>query len=164
VALHEKKGIAATSMRDIASQAGVGAVTVYRHFPDIESLVGACSGAYFEQHPLPDMAPFAEVPDPEERLRRGLAAAYAHHRETAPMIRRVMPELTGHPLGAPYEAHWRDYGAVLLSAWPDDAPERPFIGAAIALALRFDTWDLLAGSGLNDDQAVALMLRLIHDC
>ncbi len=45
--LHQIKGIAATTMSEIAERANVGRVTVYRHFPDEMALVGACAGSIF---------------------------------------------------------------------------------------------------------------------
>jgi AcrR family transcriptional regulator len=64
IALHQDKGLAATTMADVAERAGVGRVTVYRHFPDEAALVGACSGQYFERHPLPDPELWLEIADP----------------------------------------------------------------------------------------------------
>jgi len=45
-ALHYEQGVAATSYIQIAERAGVGAATVYRHFPTLGSLV---SNALVEQ-------------------------------------------------------------------------------------------------------------------
>ncbi len=44
LALHLEKGIAATSMKDVAARAQVGIGTVYFHFPTYENLVRACAG------------------------------------------------------------------------------------------------------------------------
>ena len=107
IELHQAKGIAATSMNDIAERAGVGKVTVYRHFSDEAALVGACSGQYFRRHPFPDPEDWHAIADPHERLRRGLSETYAYHRETEPMIARVLPEARGLPVIAPYDDHWR---------------------------------------------------------
>lgn len=40
--LHGRQGIAATTMAQIAEQAGVGAGTVYHHFPTYDAMVAAC--------------------------------------------------------------------------------------------------------------------------
>lgn len=42
VILHGKQGILATSWEDIAKKADVALATVYRHFPSLDELVGAC--------------------------------------------------------------------------------------------------------------------------
>lgn len=47
--LHDEQGVAATSFVDVAKRAGIGAATVYRHFPTLESLVSACSTHVWEE-------------------------------------------------------------------------------------------------------------------
>ena len=118
IALHQAKGPAATTMNDIAEQAKVGRVTVYRHFPDDESLLRACSGQYFERHPFPDPASWYSIQDAAARLRRGLRETYAYHRETEPMMSRVIADARDLPIMAPYHAHWRRAAEILAAAWP----------------------------------------------
>ena len=103
--LHQTKGIAATSMTDIAEQAGVGKVTVYRHFPDLGAVAGACSGLYFERHPFPDPALWRAIEDPAARLHQGLLEAYASHRATAPMLTSVYTDAPDLPVMAPHLAY-----------------------------------------------------------
>src|SRR5690349_6733932 len=83
--LHEEKGVAATTVADVARRAGVQRLTVYNHFADLSELIPACAAHYGEQHPRPDLAPaFAEA-DPHERVREVLALLYAWYRQTEPM-------------------------------------------------------------------------------
>ena len=42
--LHAEKGALATSWSDIAEAAGVSLPTVYKHFPDFDALIPACTG------------------------------------------------------------------------------------------------------------------------
>lgn len=42
--LHAERGALATSYAEIAQAAGVSLPTMYKHFPDLNELVGACSG------------------------------------------------------------------------------------------------------------------------
>jgi AcrR family transcriptional regulator len=165
IKLHQSKGPAATSMRDVAQEAGVGTVTVYRHFADDMELLGACSGTYFERHPLPDLEKWANVEGSEERFRHGLAAAYAFHRETGPMISSVIDDLRGSPIMAPYDNYWQAAGEILLTAFPETERQDPLLKATIALALNFETWRMLAiHQGLSDEQVINLMARLLRDC
>src|SRR5207248_2847460 len=85
IELHQTLGPAATTVTDIADRAGVGRVTVYRHFPDDASLARACSGRYFDRHPAPDPHRWAGISDPAERLRTALGEVYAYHRATESM-------------------------------------------------------------------------------
>jgi AcrR family transcriptional regulator len=165
IELHQAKGLVATSMSDIAARAKVGRVTVYRHFPDEEALVGACSGQYFERHPLPDPEPWKAIKSPIERLQRGLRETYAFHRETDAMMSRVYAEARDLPVMAPYHAHWRQTTDMLVAAWSSKRRSRPLLRAAIALALGYETWrTLIHDHALTDDQAIELMLRLTCDC
>jgi AcrR family transcriptional regulator len=160
IVLHQEKGVAATSISDIAERAGVGKVTVYRHFPDETALLSACSGQYFERHPFPDPEGWRREGDRIARLRLGLCETYAFHRETAAMMASVLPELREAPITAPYHEHWRRAAGVLLDAWPEE-DRNEALKAALALALSFDAWRILAlEQGLTDDRAVALMARL----
>ena len=77
VDLHGTVGPARTTVSAIAERAGVQRATVYRHFPDEESLFGACSAHWLAANPLPDLAEWAEIADPDERLRVGLGELYA---------------------------------------------------------------------------------------
>jgi AcrR family transcriptional regulator len=164
IELHQANGPAATSMRDVAERAGVGTVTVYRHFADDMELLGACSGTYFQRHPFPDLEAWQRVPDAHERFRLGLRQSYAFHRETEPMIGRVLDDVRHLPIMDPYYAYWASAADVLLDAFPEPRRGDRNLRAAIALALRFETWLVLARDGeLSDEQAVDLMERLIRD-
>jgi len=165
IELHQTQGLTGTSMRDIAKRANVGAVTVYRHFPDEEALAGACSGTYFERHPFPDPDSWREIKDPRTRLRRALRDTYAYHRLTEPMIARIIGEVREQPIMAPYHAHWRRAADVLLAAWPPARRRDAKLKAAFALALSFDAWRLLVREqSLSDEQVIELMLLLTCSC
>lgn len=161
IELHQSKGISGTTVADIAERAKVGKVTVYRHFPDDTSLVQACSGQYFERHPFPDVDAWQKIADPRERLQRGLRDTYRFHRETGPMMARVMPEARDLPIMAPYHAHWRRAAEILAEPWSVPETEKTLLKAGLALALDFDTWRRLTrDEGLTVAQAIKLMMRV----
>jgi AcrR family transcriptional regulator len=163
--LHQTKGLAGTTIRDIAQRAKVGNVTVYRHFPDEKALVDACSGQYFQRHPFPDIEAWRCIQGASQRLRRGLRDTYAYHRETEPMMTRILGEARDLPVMDPYHAYWQSAADALAAAWPASARRRAPLKAALALALSFDTWHLLARTQrLTDNQAIGLMMRLVCDC
>jgi AcrR family transcriptional regulator len=165
IELHQTIGPAATTVSQIAERAHVGRVTVYRHFPDEPTLARACSGRYFERHPPPDPATWADIDDPEQRLRIGLTETYAYHRATNQMMSRVLADARDHEVMAPYHALWSHAAAVLADAWPARSRRRRLLRAGIALALSFDTWRMLTlEQELTDKQAVELMLRLTCEC
>ena len=41
--LHEERGVAHTTVTEIARRAGVTRLTVYNHFPDLSDLLPACA-------------------------------------------------------------------------------------------------------------------------
>ena len=165
IELHQTIGPAATTTTDIAERAGVGRVTVYRHFPDEATLARACSGHYFAQHPLPRPPEWRTIADPVERFRHGLGETYAYHRSTEAMLAHVLADARNHPVMAPYHAHWETATDVLLAPWRARGRRRTLLRAGIALAVSFDTWRLLVREqALHDAQAIELMLRLSCEC
>jgi AcrR family transcriptional regulator len=74
IMLHDEQGVAATSFVDVAKRAGIGAATVYRHFPTLESLVSACGAHVWEEiaPPVPERAPqiFEGIEEIHTRLER----------------------------------------------------------------------------------------------
>lgn len=162
VALHQEKGLSATSVSDIAKRAKVGKVTVYRHFPDETALVTACSGEYFEMNPMPDPNSWLSIADAKERLIVGLREAYSFHSVTAPMMKRVLAEARDHPVMQPYHDHWQRAGEVLSTGLHSSTRGKKTLLATLALALSFDTWNLLVSEHcLSEDQAIDLMVGLI---
>jgi AcrR family transcriptional regulator len=166
IRLHQKQGIAATSMLDIAAEAGVGKVTVYRHFPDLEAMTGACSSLYFERNMPPDPRSWDGINDPVVRLHKGLQDTYGWFTMTKDMMNAVYSELRNKPLMAPYHEHWRLLTETLLAPWVDTINENvtqmELLRAAIALALDFDTWRILTQvQGLTDEDAAGLTSRMI---
>ena len=165
VALHQSVGMARTTVTDIAARAGVGRLSVYRHFPGELTLGRACSGLYWERHPLPDPTPWRAVDDPHERLQLALRKSYAYHRQTEEMMTRVFADAADSPIMTPYHTHWRQAADVVAAAWKVRGRTRSLLRAAIGHAITFPTWrSLVRDQGLTDAQAVELMLRLTCDC
>lgn len=105
MALHDEQGVAATSFVDVAKRAGVGAATVYRHFPTPGALVMACGAHVWAEMlpPVPDDAPrvFEGIAGRVARLDRLAETLDAFYRRGALRLgkaaadRKVVPELDG---------------------------------------------------------------------
>ena len=163
--LHQTIGPAATTVTEIAERAGVGRVTVYRHFPEPLALDRACSGLYFQRNPPPDPAGWKEAADPVARLRLGLRQTFAYHARTEQMMTRVLADGRDHPVMAPYHDHWRRAVGVLLEPWPTRGRSRKQLRAALALAVSFDTWrTLVREQHLPQARAIELVERLAGAC
>ena len=101
--LHDEQGVAATSFVDVAKRAGIGAATVYRHFPTSASLVMACGACIWEEMapPVPGQAAeiFKGVDMQEDRLRRLVEELDGFYRRGALRLarasadRHLVPEL-----------------------------------------------------------------------
>ena len=161
IELHQSIGAAQTTISEIAKRAGVGRVTVYRHFPDEETLFYACSGHYFSQHPYPELAPWREISDPAERLRTGLRQSYAWHEENEQMLGMALAEARDLAIMAPYHRYWDDAAETLTTAWHVRGRRRERLKATIALALSFDTHrTLIHEQHLAEERAIELMVHL----
>jgi AcrR family transcriptional regulator len=148
-------------MAEVAQQAGVGRVTVYRHFRDIDALKQASSQRYFAQNPPPDPSRWAAIANPHDRLRAGLAEAHAYHRRTERMIAKIQADGAEAEARDPYRRLWKAGGGVLAAPFALTGEAALRLRAAIDLGLNFEAWRLLVHEqGLNDDQALDLVLRL----
>jgi AcrR family transcriptional regulator len=163
IALHQTLGPAETSIADIAERAGVGRVTVYRHFPDPDVLARSCSGLYFERHPVPDLEHWAAIAGAQERLAAALTETDAYHRATEAMMTRVLSQARDHPVMGAYHAHWSAAADLLLAPFRTRGRRRARLRAAIVLALAFETWRTLAHEeGLSHKDAVVIATGLIR--
>lgn len=163
VKLHGSVGPAATTITGIAEEAGVTRLTVYRHFPDDETLYAACSADWMARQRPPDSDSWLAAGDPTGRLRTGLADLYRFFREGGDMLERVyadmphLPEQVRLGLEQAEEHHCR----VLLDAFPGRRKSRRLV-AAVGHAVSFWTWrSLCVTHELGEDHAVELMCALV---
>jgi AcrR family transcriptional regulator len=166
VALQERVGVPGTTISAVAEQAGVERLTVYRHFPDETALLTAATAYYLEANPPPDPEPWREIADPEARLRTGLTAAYAYHRQTESVIGRLIQGLPYKPVICDalegYSAYWVRVQQILSEGW--DAPNPALIAAAIGHTLSFKTWhSFVRDLGLDQAQAIELMVGMVRN-
>jgi len=158
--LHEEVGVARTTVADIARRAGVQRLTVYNHFPDLETLLPACTAHWMAEHPLPDLGSALALEDPVDRLRAALTALYGWYRENASMQQRMRGERATVPELDAWMAQSSDLTLAELATALAAGFERPHARALVALALDFWTWRRLDAEGL-DDEAAALMAAAV---
>ena len=160
-ALHEEVGVAKTTVADIARRAGVQRLTVYNHFPDLQTLLPACTAHWLSEHPQPDLEPALALEDPAERLRAVLGALYGWYRETARMQRRTFGERATVPELDAWMAQSTDPMLADLAAALSAGFDRPHARALVALALDFWTWQRLDREGLDNSAAAELMTGVV---
>ena len=159
-ALHAELGPARASISAIAERAGVTRATVYRHFPDDESLFLACSGQWLSRQQLPDLDAWDDD-DPMAVLRAGLTDIYRYFREGEPMLTSVLRDVDVVPAlvtetRLARERQWRER---LTRSLP--GRRRKTTQAAVAHAMSFGTWrSLCVDLGLSNASAVDLMVAM----
>jgi AcrR family transcriptional regulator len=158
--LHGTIGPAATTMSAVAERAGVTRATLYRHFPNEESLFAACSAEWRSANPAPDPAAWADIPDPYDRLARALPALFGWYRSSEAMRANLLRDLAALPpaIRTRIESYPRTVTDVLDAGWPHRSRLRR---AAIGHAVAFETWRSLAHEGLTDTEAAQLIIGLV---
>lgn len=163
VRLHGSLGPAQTSIAAIAQEASVTRLTVYRHFPDLDALFGACTAHWAAQQQLPDLDAWLAIADPEARLRFALTDVYRFFGDAQQMLELVNRDREAMPTFVRERSQARDEARVesVLSAWPArrrTARRRALIGHALA----FTTWhSLCVEQGLRRTRAADEMVRLV---
>lgn len=79
LALHMEKGIASTSVKDIAARAGVGIGTIYSHFPTYEDVVRACGAQVTTITRPPTSAVFEDLETLDTRVARLVDELFAYY-------------------------------------------------------------------------------------
>jgi AcrR family transcriptional regulator len=166
VDLHGSVGPARTTMSAVAERAGVQRATLYRYFPSEQALFGACSAHWLSQHPLPDLAGWAAVEDPDARLRTALTELYAWFDRGEEMLAKTTRDASLVPaMQPPMEAMgaWLTAAAeALVHGRPQRGARRRRVQAAIGHAISFQTWrSLVREQGLDQKVAVPLMEALV---
>lgn len=162
--LHVEQGVATTSYPDVAARAGVGAATVYRHFPTMESLVEACGAHFWDaiDPPTPDRAAaaFAGLDSRADRLGRLVDELDAFYtRAEAPLWSAVRDQDRIVPLARFLAEVGRGVGAFVAEALGEEPGSAP---ARIAAALAdFGVWRALSATGLDGSERREMLVAII---
>ena len=164
--LHEEKGVAQTTVAEIARRAGVTRLTVYNHFADLSELLPACAAHYERLHPTPDFDSVLAQGDADERVRAVLAELYRWYRETEPMYGKLFSDRASVPeldrfLEQNVDCMLDGLGVDLAAAFALRGRRADRRRALIRLALDFWTWRRLAREGLDDEAAADLMAAAV---
>jgi len=167
VELHGSVGPARTTISAVAERAGVQRATLYRHFPDEEALFDACSSHWAAEHPLPDLAGWAAVADPGERLRTALSELYAWYENGQEMLERTTRDAALVPAMRSAVERMGSWFAealtTIIGGRSERGARRRRVEAAVGHAVSFATWrSLVRDQGLSDAEAVDLMRGLVE--
>lgn len=165
--LHEEVGPARTTVAEIARRAGVQRLTVYNNFPNETELFAACGEHSMAKNPPPDPSAALAISGPARRLRAVLGPLYAWYRkssrgqENLQRDRLVMPALDA-VMKIRMDQQFANLADALVTGFTSGARSPNGLRAAVALSLDFWTWKRLAGEGMSDDDAAALMVRAVE--
>jgi AcrR family transcriptional regulator len=165
-ALHEEVGPARTTVAEIARRAGVQRLTVYNNFRNETELFAACGEHSMAKNPPPDPSAALTINDPVERLRAVMGPLYLWYRNSArghenlQRDRLVMPALDA-VMRIRMDHSLNNLADNLAAGFAPAARSAQGLRAAVALSLDFWTWRRLAGEGMSDDDAAALMVGAV---
>jgi AcrR family transcriptional regulator len=154
----------------IAKRAQVAPQTVYNHFPELETLLGACTGHVRDRAPPLGPESYRSGRSAAARLRLLAGAVFARHAFVAPWMRFGRPEAALIPaLGTIVaEGNTALRGLIAAAVAPDRAPTAAFVDAAFVL-LDYPAWQELTRSRSSPEAAriageclVDLLPRLTH--
>lgn len=161
-ALHGSLGPSRTSISAVAEQAGVTRATVYRHFPDDESLFLACSRQWLGRQPVPDPSTWTSYDEPTARLHTALTDIYRYYRAGEPMITLVLRDADAVPERVRQARLEQEQQWILTLLQPFPGRRRKTVRAAVAHAVAFTTWrSLCVTQGLSDRAAADLMVGMV---
>jgi AcrR family transcriptional regulator len=164
--LHAEKGIAATSMRDIAQRADVAVGSVYHHFPTYDDVIAACGAFTLEQTQPPTGADLDGLDTPAERLQALVRSVFDFYTRFEGMERIRAESDKFAQVGAFIAAESANRRSLLRQAI------RPRKAGKAALALAMAMLDVafyrnLRADGLTHDAALrattGLLQRLLLD-
>jgi AcrR family transcriptional regulator len=164
--LHEEKGVAQTTVAEIARRAGVTRLTVYNHFADLSELLPACAAHYEGLHPLPDLDSVLALAHPDERVGGTLVQLYGWYRETEPMYGKLLSDRASVPeldrfLEQNIDRMQAELANDLAAGFGLRGRRAERMRALIRLTLDFWTWRRLSHEGLDDEAAADLMAAAI---
>jgi AcrR family transcriptional regulator len=160
MALHTEKGIAATSMKDIAARANVGIGTVYHHFPTYEDVVRACGARAYviTRPPTPEI--FAGIGPLDQRVAHLVQELFAYY-ERYPQFERARCDRDKLPILAEAVAQREKWlAAVVQEALRPIENKEALVRTTIALT-DFAVYRSLTASGLSTQAAAEQVTEVL---
>lgn len=158
--LHGERGIADTSMTDIAERAGVSVGTVYHHFPSYPDAIAACGAHTAEHVPAPTETIFEGAAGRGERIARLTGALFDYY-ERIPALASVrrdrhLSEVLEHAVEE--EAANR----LALAARALGARQRDRRSQVVAALVDLDVYRALRRQGFNTARAAGHIAALVN--
>ena len=162
--LHTTVGPSKASMSAVAEEADVTRLTLYRHFPSMDQLFGACMGHWRSLHPPPDPLAWTQIEPFEPRVRRALFELYRWYEANSGDLYPIYRDAAHTPASnraARRASNARMVDALLAGSSVRGAGRRR-LRAALAHVVGFWTWRSLSVDGeLSARSTVDLATRFV---
>jgi AcrR family transcriptional regulator len=162
--LHTTVGPAETSIAGVAAEADVTRLTIYRHFPEIESLFAACRAHWRALNPAPDTDAWLAISDLEQRARLALGQLYRWFGEHGDELFPIYRDAGTMPLPAQeaLRAEAARIAGVLIEGHTETAPDGRRLRALAGHLVSFWTWrSLVRDQGLTNAEAADVAAGLL---
>lgn len=157
VRFHTTIGPANTSIAGIAEAADVTRLTVYRHFPDLETLFDACGRRWAARHPAPDPEAWRAISSFAVRVRQAISELYTWYRENGDDLTPLHRDSRTMPTSAQLanRAESAERVDALVADVADEGSQSTRLRAVAGHVTDFGTWlSLTHDQGLSDDEAI----------
>jgi AcrR family transcriptional regulator len=164
--LHTTVGPAETSIAGVAEEADVTRLTIYRHFPEIESLFAACRAHWRALNPAPDTDAWRAIPDLEQRAGIALGQLYQWFGEHGDELFPIYRDAATMPLPAQeaLRAEAARIAGVLIEGHTQTGSHGRRLRALAGHLVSYWTWrSLVRDQGLTDAEAADVAAGLLID-
>jgi AcrR family transcriptional regulator len=164
--LHAERGLLATGWDDIAREAGVSSVTVYRHFRSLHELIPACALSYIDEiGPMTieeATAAFADLRGPRAKLQRLVISNCDCYERGEGWMNAATREAELIPeLGAVVAAQQLTLERLVRVALEEPDPAEPVV-ATLRSIIDFPFWKALRNAGQSAPEAKTTILGLVE--
>jgi esterase len=160
-ALHAERGIATTTMKDIAERADIGAGTLYNHFPTYDDVVRAC-GAHMQAITRPpDPEVFAGVPEGDTRIARLVAELFAYYARY-PSFERARCDRDKLPVLAEAEARREQHLEAVVRAGLGARAAEPGLVPLVVGFTDFSVYRAITAAGASPEAAAAQVAEVLN--
>jgi len=161
-ALHAERGIADTTMKDIAERADVGLGTVYHHFPTYNDAIQACGAHVLAMSAPPDPKIFEGAKSLDERVTRLAEELFAFYAR-CPAMGKARADQHKFPALQGWMIQWDAAFAALVNEALRPAGEKSAFAPVLTALLDFDVHARLIVAGFSTADAARLIARMLID-
>ena len=162
--LHTTIGPGGTTIAGVAEEADVTRLTIYRHFPEVESLFAACRAHWRALNPAPDTNAWLAIPYLEQRAGIALGQLYRWFGEHGDELFPIYRDAGSMPLQAQeaLRGEATRIAGVLIDGHGKTGRDERRLRALAGHLVSFWTWrSLVRDQGLSNAEAADMAAGLL---